>query len=290
MVLLSLLVLVSLLVLALGGCSSLPRSQPPPTQTSLQADRHRELGLMHYRQGRYAHAEVFFKRALAVQAAVDRRPGVVEMLASLGRVRLALADLDGAEARFREALAASQGLLRPDLAAQALGGLGAVALAREEPQEAVAWFEQALALPLADPGVERAVLLHDLGAAHRQLQDDVTAQARFEAALSMHEALDDRAGIATACHSLASLLADAGRYPEALPLAHRALLLDKSLEIPQAVAQDLALLGRLTAATGQVDQARQYYQRAGLAWRALGRTDAAAAVAARLHELASAAP
>lgn len=263
-----------------AGCSSLPRTRTAASESGVQANRYRTLALKEYHAGRYARAEAFFLRELAIHAAVDRRPGVVESLASLGRTNLASGACDAAEALFAQALDAAQGLLRPDLEARALGGLGAVALWRGRPEEARDWFLRALELPLDDPGPERAVLLHDLGSALRMLGDGQGAETRLLRALAMHEQQEDRAGIATACYALAELHADREDTEAALPLARRALLLDKTLERPLAVAQDLTLLARLAALRGDEEQARLYCGRAKLAWRALGRLDTAAEIAA----------
>lgn len=278
----------ALLVLAaagLPGCSSLPRTAAvPPTESGILAASYRKLGREDHRQGRFERAEVFFMRMLSVTAAVDDRPGVVEALVSLGRVRLALGDTQGAEAWLLEALAAVAGIVRPDLEAQARGGLGAVALRRGQPAVALDWYESALALPLADPGRERAVLLHDRGVARRHLGALQEAAASLRLALAMHEELGDRAGIAAACHELAEVHAAGADVDAALPLARRALLLDRAQDLPLQVAQDLTLLGRLAEAAGDAEQAADYFRRAEMSWRALGRDAVAQKVAVRLRE------
>jgi tetratricopeptide (TPR) repeat protein len=285
-----LLAFLSLLVLlaTTPGCSSLPRSRPAPSESSIQAGHLRELALEHYRAGRFDRAEVFFTRELALHAAVDRRAMVAEVLASLGRVSLARGELEAAEVRFLRSLEAAQGLLRVDLQARAMGGLGALELHRAQPQTAHDWFQRALDLPLDDHGHERAVLLHDLGVALRMLGDDGLGHVLLNDALAMHEALQDRAGIATASRSLALMHAEAGDLEDAVAMAQRALVNDRLNEDALLIAEDLALLGHLTARAGRAQQARQYYRRAELAYEALGLGDQARQVAERLRELSSA--
>ncbi len=263
-----------LLLLALSalaiGCSSLPRSAPVQTATQARAERLHTLAMQHHHAGRHDRAEVFLLQALATHAAVDHQAGVAATLSALGRVDLARGDHDAAAARFERALVAAGGVPQPEPTAEALGGLAAVALAAGDGAAAIVHLQRALALPLADPGRARAVLLHDLGVARGMAGEAGPAEASLRAALSMHEKLDDRPGIAAACYALAVFLADAGRFEPALPLAQRALQLDRAAELPVNVAQDLTLLARLAAATGQPELSSRYRQRADLAWRALG--------------------
>jgi len=270
--------LVALVLATAGaGCSSLPRSAPR-TAEDAEARRFRELALASSRQGDHERAEFLFLQALRRHAAVDRRAGVVECLVDLGHVRLAMDDLDAAASRFDAALEACGDLVRPDLEARACGGLGVVALRRDAPPAARQWLERALALIGTDPTRERAVLLHDLGQAAWASGDTTAAARLFTEALAMHEARNDRAGIATTCYSLAGLRADAGDLESARALAQRALLLDRSLGNGPGVAQALGLLARVSVQAGDDEQADHYFRRAALAWRALDRPDAAAAM------------
>ena len=261
------------------GCSSLPSAERT-TALETRADATYQAGLRQYRSGRYTQAAACFEQALAMHASVDDRAGTASALASLGRARLALGELDGAAASFQRSLAAAEGLRLPELDAEALGGLGAVALERRQADDARTWLEAALALPLADPGPERAVLLHDLGLARHQLGDHAAAVAHLRQALAMHEALNNHLGVAADCHSLAGLLAEDGDLEAAVALAHRALSRDKARENPPGVAADLMLLGSLKLRQGDADAAAGYYRRAELAWSALGRADLAAEAAA----------
>jgi tetratricopeptide (TPR) repeat protein len=279
------LIMATLLLLALAGCSSLPRSPERVTALDTRAEAAYQAGLRQHHEGRHAQAAAYFERALAMHASVDDRAGTAEALASLGRARLALGEHDLATAAFQRARDASRGLQRPDLEATALGGLAAVALDQDRPDDARTWLDAALALPLQDPGPERAVLLHDLGIAHYRLGDPAVAETHLRAALSMHEAAGDHPGVATSCHALARLCAATDRLDEALDLALRALARDKASEHPRGVAADLTLLAELSERLGRTDDAIGYHRRAELAWTALGRADRAAAAAERIAAL-----
>lgn len=279
--------LLPLLLLLLAGCSSLPPGSERQTALESRAETTYQAGLQHYRLGRYAQAAVCFEQALGMHASVDHRPGTARALASLGRARLAQGDPDAAAAAFQRSLDAVRDLRRPDLAAQALGGLAAVALERGETADARAWLEAGLALPLPDPGAERAVLLHDLGMAAQQDGDVDAAEELLRRALAMHESLGDPLGAAADGHSLAVLRAAAGDLAEAELLAKQALARDKAQENPRGVAQDLMLLGAIAAQGGRTADAVDFYRRAELAWAALDRPDAAAAAAERVAALSS---
>lgn len=272
-------------VAGLLGCSSLPKHPVQNSELDSRAASFHKLGNKHFRAGQYEKAGACFEQVLVLHASVDDRPGVARAFSSIGRVHMALGELGLAEADFQQAHDATRGLQRPALEAQALGGLGAVELRRQHPQDARVWFEMALELPLTDPGNERAVLLHDLGSAYWKHGDTASAESCFRLALSMHESLGDPLGIAAACYSLAMLHKAEGNREQAMRLARRALTNDKRAENSHGVAQDLTLLGSLASRGGAVQKATDYYRRATLAWRALGRIDKAEEISVGLREL-----
>ena len=257
----------------LFGCSSMPRNAAKKTEQSGRAQNFLDQGHKYYRTGMYPRALASLKKALALNASVDNESAVAQTLSSMGRVHLAMDDLDKAQACFQQAHKAALGLHQPELLALAKGGLGAVQLHRQQPQKAQTWFLEALELPLDNTGSTRATLLHDLGSASRKLGQDTVAESYFQQALTMHKPLRDFKGMAADCYSLALLYEAQGHLEQALQNARRALSHDKKAQIPPNIAQDLTLLGRLSFARGEMDEAGDYYRRAKLAWQALGRQD-----------------
>lgn len=260
-------------VLFWAGCSSLPKETVQHTERNEQASSFLKMGLKQHQGGHYPKACAFFKKALASYSSVDDGGGVAESYCGLGRSQMAMEELEKAETSFQQAHLAAKGSGFVDLEAQALGGLGAVALHRNQPDQAISLFEKALALPLVQQSSTRATVLHDLGAAHQKLGDNSKALPLFESALGLHETLRDLMGIATDCYSLALMYEAENNNVLALEYARRALNHDKRAENPYGVAQDLTLLGTLSSANGQEDQAQDYLRRANLAWGALGRSD-----------------
>lgn len=260
----------------LAACSSLPKSPDRVTALETTAWTTYQAGLRQYHEGRYEQAVAYFERALALHASVDHRTGTVQDLTALGRAHLARGEQAPARAAFMRAKDACRGLRHPDLEAQVLGGLAAAALADGELDQAHDLLRSALALPLAEPGPERAVLRHDLGVVLYRQGDAVAAEEQLRAALAMHEDAGDHQGIAAACHALARLRAAVGDPQGAMDLALRALARDRARENPPGVAGDLMLLGELSRRLGRDEDAASYYRRAELAWTALGRADLAA--------------
>ncbi len=279
------LVMLAVMLFGLSGCSSLPRNPVQESLTSRRTYSLHELGSKHLQAGQTAKACVFFERALALHAAVDDQAGVARALASLGRCRLATGLLDQAQADFQNALHSVRGLPYPELTGQAMAGLGEVALHRKDPQVARSWFEKGLELHLADPSLERAILLHDLGAALLALGDLAAAQTHFDQALAMNTRLRNPLGVATNCYSLAKMQEKRGDLVEATKLARRALRNDKKAENPPGIAQDLSLLATLSLAQGNREAGRDYYRRAQLVWQTMGRSEKAEEIAQKLGEL-----
>ncbi len=268
------------------GCSSLPKRPVNDSELDFRADSFQKLGNKKFNAGQYHDATVYFQQALAVHASVDNRSGVSQSLSNIGRVQLALELIESAENFFHRALKSSEGLQKPHLTAQALGGLSAVELQRGAPLISMGFLEEALALPLLNPGLERAVLLHDQGVAYQKLSNPEASEIAFQQALNMHESLQDPLGIASDCFSLAKLNESRGHIDKALKLANRALANDKKVENPPGIAQDLTLLGSLASQKALPEQAIDYYQRAQLAWQAIGQPEKAAKVNSQLENLA----
>ncbi len=147
-----------------------------------------------------------------------------------------------------------------------------------------------LDLPLAEPGLERGVLLHDLGSALRALGDSETSETYYRQALAMNKSLRNPLGAAANYYSLALLLEAEGDREQAQQLARHALKNDKRAENPPGVAQDLSLLGSLAIRSGNLTAGSDYYRRAKLAWRSLDRPDKAEEITRILREAGLQAP
>jgi len=270
--LLFILVLLIFIISTMCGCSSMPKNPIQSSELFSRASSLQGLGFKQYQAGQYEKAVISFKKALAIHASVDNGAGVSHSLASLGRALFALDKIDSAQDCFQRSLEATKALQNPELAAEAMSGLAVIDLKKNQPLAAIKWLEKALDLCAITPNTLRGVLLHDLGVANKKLNVPKDAESNFRAALEMHESLDNDAGIATACYSLALLNEEKGNLDQAIQLAQRSLNCDKKCENSPGVAQNLTLLGSLYYDNLETDLATEYYQRALLAWQAMGRS------------------
>ncbi len=110
------------------------------------------------------------------------------------------------------------------------------------------------------------------------------AEASFQAALAINQALGDSRGQAANLVNLGLIAEEAGRLEEARTRYEAALALDKAVESRDSIAADLANLARIAEAQNHKDVALAYAKRAYWSYRALGET--ARALAELNHALA----
>lgn len=120
-----------------------------------------EMSRLSLAEADYASAEPLLLRVLAIkQAQGDEHPDVATVLASLGAIRMALGDLDGAERRFRDALAIRERWLAPthfSIAATLVQLADAIAL-QGKLSESITCHQRALAIREPMLGAEHPAL------------------------------------------------------------------------------------------------------------------------------------
>ncbi len=219
------------------------------------AEAHYNLGNAFLQQGQLDEAAAQYRKALAI------KPKYADAQNNLGNVYIQQNQMEAALAQFQKALA-----IKPDYA-DAINNLGNVLLQQGRLDEAVAHFQKALALKPSDADI------HDhLGDALLRLGRTAEAMAQYQTALAVkpdivsiqnklawllatspeaklrngHQAIElaQRANTLTGggnpvilC-TLGTAYAEAGRFPEAMAAAQRALQL---AETDPALADDLRL-------------------------------------------------
>ena len=178
------------------------------------------LGELHRAAGRPADGRVFAERGLALAGEIEARYPACFATGVLGRVALALGDLDRAAESFRDARdqAANHGL-RPFAAWWALG-LGDVALARGEPAAATEHARAGLAIAEQTGNrrdAARACTLLALVAISRA--DHELAVTELTAALAIHREVGDLPGIQRSLAALIDALTASGRGERAERIA-----------------------------------------------------------------------
>jgi tetratricopeptide (TPR) repeat protein len=250
---------------ALVSCSTAPKASEVVTDTRNRAAESTRIGNSWFRQARYDLALRYFTEALQFNASVDNQDGVIQSTNSIGRVDMALGDLDEAERLFRRAAAQAQGR-RQELVVLSRSNLGELHLARGETDEALAIFEELLTLsPSASGGMtdeQRAVLHHNRGTARRNLGDLAGARQDLEKSLSLNLAARRSEAAAADYYMIASVDARQVDLEAASRNLELALGLDRKVENSQGIAKDLYALGVVSTRRGDPTLACDYFERA----------------------------
>ncbi len=270
------------------ACSSAPRRQDEVFEQKNKAAEAARLGNDSYRKGDLEQASRFFTLALACNAAVDNRAGLAESYNSLGKVSLARGANDEAVRHFAQALRIAQDLGAGALASKAENNLGEAAFARGEFAAALEQFGKALGGKGLTDG-EKAVVLHNQGAALRRLGRPAEAEPLLREALTINtrDKIWDEA--ASNYYVLASLETERGALDRARELAGLALESDRKVENGRGIAKDYVALARIAARAGDRERALELFERAVLVYQSLAALDARVDVRAGLAEAAEAA-
>ncbi len=136
----------------------------------------------------------------------------------------------------------------------------------------------------ADDRHSESILLNNIGLLEKRAGRVGQAEASFQAALAINQALGDSRGQAANLVNLGLIAEEAVRLEEARMRYETALALDKAGEDRASIAADLANLARIADAQNHKDVALAYAQRAYWSYRSLG--DTARALAELHHALA----
>jgi len=256
---------------ALAACSSAP---PPKEEVFDQrnlATEYVEFGNKYYKQAQYDQAARFYQLASEYYAGVDAREGLVTANNSLGKVRLAFGDVDGALAYFRKAETLAAVVGKSELLLQCANNLGEISLRKGETKEALAIFEKALSSSAgqAEQSREKAVLLHNRAAALKAADRPDEAEAEIAKAQALNLGAKRYEELASNYYLLSSLHSKRKNFGEALKAAELALEYDKKMENSLGIAQDLTALGLILEKTGQTEPAYDMYKRSFLVYRAI---------------------
>jgi protein O-GlcNAc transferase len=261
---------IGLCISLIVSCSSAPPKSDTVTTVRDQAAQNSSYAEAYFRQGRYDLALQFFTQSLNQNTSIDNGDGITQSYVAIGKTYMAMGSLDMAEdilfkARERARTASSS------LFFLASGSLGELYLAKGDPQKALAVFEEALAKPASSrTPAQTAQLYHNLGTAQKTLGNLAGALEYFDKSLEINTANKLIESAAADHYMIASVYSLQARYKEAVKSAETALSLDKKIESPPGIAQDLYALGLI--ATRRKDQAAayDYFQRSYLVFVTLG--------------------
>ncbi len=246
--------------LLLAACSSAPKARLENDTVKNEAAQYAAAGNRYFTRGDYADARKFFELSLRDNLSIYNEPGMARSYNSLGKVALAVGDLDGAEADFENAFGLASRLGDSELLAETEGNLGELKLARGDPGAALVAFRAALA-KLTDPqSLVAARLYHNIGAAYKELGTYPSALESLNHALSLHIALKAVGEQASDYYMIASVYSKEGDLKQAVDYASRALAADQKMENAPGIGSDLLALGLIAEKAGDLQTAyRRYY-------------------------------
>ena len=254
------------------SCSSAPKKTETVTDSKNRAAEATDIGNAYFHQGRYDLALRFFTQALDYNTSVDNEEGIIQSSNSIGKVYMTMGAIDAAEDIFTRALSRAKSE-RAELFFLTSNNLGELYLQKGEPAKALATFEQVLALPSGAPSgarasglsdLQRAVLYHNMGAAHKNLGDLGKAREDLEKSLAINLAHKLAEEMAADYYMLAAVDSKQGDLESAMKNAELALAMDKKIENSVGIAMDLYALGIISSKRKEVAASYDYFQRSYL--------------------------
>jgi tetratricopeptide (TPR) repeat protein len=258
-------------------------------EAGLPASLFEQMGNLFNGMDLLAEARMFYELALAaceLQAAACDLPGaetartgeqtsrqILFLLQKLVGLHYNLGDLDTARGQLERVLEIDRQLFgdnHPKLAAD-LASMGSVLKQMGRLEEARGCFEQAVEIDGASlnwDNPRQAANLTALADIHRRLGAPALARPLLDRLLEIDEKTfgPQHPKVAEDLSDMADLLREAGEPSAALPLLERALAIDAAYEADSPRAAGLMRrLGALHKAMGQLQEARQWFERAVLA-------------------------
>lgn len=277
-----------IMAILVPGCSSIPKEQKALPEKRSKAVDYSARGEKYFSEGNYQEALLLFSNALAQQVLADNREGIIGSYYNIGRSHLEMGSLDEAEDAFLEGLRlAEEDTIIPELA-KGIILLGELSLKKGSFEEGERAFLKALRLL---EGVEKgddtllrqkAVALHDLGVARKQLRNMKEAEEAFILSLEINRKLEALEEEANNHYMLSSLHFARGRHGEALEQIEEALSIDRSLERSLSIAEDLFAKGSILEVMGELDGAYTSFGQSFMIYQTLGMSGAAISTLERL--------
>jgi len=135
---------------------------------------------------------------------------------------------------------------------------------------------------LPEKSDKTAAFVHQLGMIAQSRGELDAALERYQKALQINEALDNRAGMANSYHQLGRIAQDRGELDAALERYQKALQINEALGDRDGMASSYGQLGNLALVRGELAQAIEQYQKALQIFEELGNR---AGMAGSYHQL-----
>jgi CHAT domain-containing protein/Tfp pilus assembly protein PilF len=227
-----------------------------------------QLASANYRQSRYLEALAYWHQALEVSKRISSRKAKLRTnpqrhRGGIGDAQARLGDLEGAERSYLESLSLSIEVKDEANQSSVLNSLGDLYVEQGKLSQALAIQEQALAL-----GEKRGDVLNQLGALnslsvlYRQIGDPEKAMHYVQRALRLLEGRTDPFWLGESHNNLGFLKLSSGKPADALAAFEKTLATDRPTRMPRAIWQAHSGAADAYAQLGQLDKARENYQKA----------------------------
>jgi tetratricopeptide (TPR) repeat protein len=240
-----------------------------------QAHAHNDLGLAHYRQGRYEQALGCHQEGLAIFRELGDRRGQAASLNNLGIVYEEQGRYQQSRACHKASLAICRELGNQRGQAISLGNLGNVHERQGRYDQALACQQESLAIfQELDDRYGQAVTLHNLGKVQMRRDRYEKALACLKTSLTIFRELGDRDGQAASLTELGVVFRRQGRPDRALAGQQQSLAIRRELGDRRGQAESLRELGETLRELGRHEAARAHWREALGILEQLGTTHA----------------
>ncbi len=257
-----LLLLLSVALIGLSGCSSAPDPPEAVYDTKNRASRYAEFGNAHFNDAEYDMALRFFELALEENTTVDNQPGIASNHNSIGRVYLAVGRTEAAESNFQRAREVARRHNAPGVLVQAHSNLAELYLYREDTDAAARELEEAQAIIAENELEAEPIVRHNLAVVQLRRGKLDAAERLLRGAAEQNEEARAWAELASNHYMLAAVESRRDNLAAAIGEAETALAYDKRAENSPGIAKDLYALGTLHRRSGDNEKAYDYLQRA----------------------------
>ena len=213
-----------------------------------------------FQRGEYQAAATLYENALQLDVAIENVNGIAINILNLARVNQVLGKTALAQ-RYLDALLEDKSLNYPPahLAAAAVQK-SLLRLQENDVAGATVWADKAAAYCVADCKLSGVI---DNARASISLRENDAEQAlHFGERAASTNKNTSQLEYANSLRLIASAKLLKNEHDAALRLADEALVIDKSLGLPEKIRQDLLLSGRAHEKLGHAEQAAQYRDRA----------------------------
>jgi len=250
------------LAVVLSACSSLPSKQDLPyTSRVKQAFDLATLGDQNMDARNFTQAMDYYRQALDMNSSIDYLPGIAESYLSMGMVNLATGDETSATRNFILARSIADQSGDKEIAAKVMANQGRMFIVFKHPQEATIFLESALLQYGVFDSTTAAIMLHNLGIAYYDLGKTAEATQCLFKALAVNGNKKNLKELASNHWALGTIYLSQNNHEAARSHFDAALSLDKQVENPDGVAQDLYALYVVTLKLDKPKDAYLYLSR-----------------------------